>query len=263
MSIYESVARNHSHASENRIHSDDVAQRYGFRGALVPGVAVFGHMTRPLVAALGPGWLGHGVVNTRFLKPAYDGDRLLIELREQADAHLVTCRNDTGELLAELSLVQPRELPAPDSRATLPPARAPSPRVEISSATIEVGVPFAPIRFTPTADENRTYTERVSDDLPLYREGVLHPHLLLHWSNLALVQRYVMPAWIHVGSEMRLRRTLRAGEPIEIRAVPMEKWERKGHELVKLYVAYFVNELLATEVFHTAIYRVATRTAPG
>ena len=32
------------------MHSDDVALAYGFKGALVPGVTVFSHMTQPLVA---------------------------------------------------------------------------------------------------------------------------------------------------------------------------------------------------------------------
>ena len=45
MSAHLHVARNHSLASENRIHSDEIAQRFGFRGALVAGVQVFGHMS--------------------------------------------------------------------------------------------------------------------------------------------------------------------------------------------------------------------------
>ena len=259
MTTYQTVARNHSHTSENRIHDDAVAQRYGFRGGLVPGVAVFGYMTRPLVEALGPKWLGHGFVKTRFVKPAYDGELLSIEMHKREEGHFVTCFNQTGDLLAELSLATPHVLPAPESLAMLAPATSRSHRVGISNEAIEVGLPFAALRLTPDAEENRTYAERVNDDASIYRDGVMHPHLLLHWSNLALVQRYIMPAWIHVGSEMYLRRLLRVGDPIEIRAVPMEKWERKGHELLKLYVAYLVNGTLATEVFHTAIYRVAPK----
>ena len=57
MSVHQPIAINHSHTSENRIHSDDVARAYGFTGALVPGVAVFGHMTYPLTRDLGLDWL--------------------------------------------------------------------------------------------------------------------------------------------------------------------------------------------------------------
>ena len=261
MTTYEITARNHSHTSENRIHSDDVAQRYGFRGGLVPGVAVFGYMTHPLVTELGEAWLGHGILNVRFLKPAYEGDRLHIALATSDATHAVTCRNDRNEVLAELSLTTPKTLPEADARARLPAPSTRPARVDISASAIDIGVPFAPLRQTPSAEDNRTYAERVSDDLDVYRRGVLHPHLLQHWSNLALVQRFVMPAWIHVSSEMRFRRTLRVGDAVEIRAVPIEKWERKGHEFVKLYVAYVVNGEPATEVFHTAIYRVAEKAA--
>jgi hypothetical protein len=68
-----------------------------------------------------------------------------------------------------------------------------------------------------------------------------------------------MPAWIHTGSELRLRKLLRVGDEIEVRAVPLEKWERKGHQFIKLYVAYAVGGEIAAEIFHTAIFRVAAR----
>ncbi len=47
------TAINDGTESENRMHSDDVAARYGFKGALVSGVNVFGYMTQPLVAQFG------------------------------------------------------------------------------------------------------------------------------------------------------------------------------------------------------------------
>ena len=48
MPVHNAVARNFAEASENKIHSDDIAKRFGFTGALVPGVTVFGS---PRVAA--------------------------------------------------------------------------------------------------------------------------------------------------------------------------------------------------------------------
>ena len=44
MPVHSAVARNFAEASENKIHSDDIARRFGFTGALVPGVTVFGHL---------------------------------------------------------------------------------------------------------------------------------------------------------------------------------------------------------------------------
>jgi urease accessory protein UreH len=37
----------------------------------------------------------------------------------------------------------------------------------------------------------------------------------------------------------------------------MEKWRRKGHEFLRLYVAYRRGRELTTEIFHTAIFKVA------
>ena len=45
------VPKNFSEASDNKMHSDDVAARYGFSGGLVPGVAVYAYMTIPVVKA--------------------------------------------------------------------------------------------------------------------------------------------------------------------------------------------------------------------
>ena len=78
-------------------------------------------------------------------------------------------------------------------------------------------------------------------------------------ANQVLVRQFVMPAWIHTGSDITFRRLLRVGEEIEVRAVPLEKWERKGHHFLKLHVAYVARGALATEIDHTAIFRVAQR----
>ena len=64
------TALNDASESENRMHSDEVAARYGFSGALVSGVNVFGYMTQPLVATQGPDWFQQRGFSVRFLLPA-------------------------------------------------------------------------------------------------------------------------------------------------------------------------------------------------
>ena len=102
MRTYQATARNFAHDTENRIHSDDVAAQFGFAGALVAGAAVFGHMTRPLVEALGTDWLSNWAVDVRFLKPAYHGDALTIRHAVAGSEHTVRC-HARGVLLAELT----------------------------------------------------------------------------------------------------------------------------------------------------------------
>ena len=75
---YRVKARNTSATSENKIHDDATARRYGFRGGLVPGVTVYAYLTQPLVAALGPAWLERGTASVRFQKPVFDGEELVV-----------------------------------------------------------------------------------------------------------------------------------------------------------------------------------------
>ena len=102
----------------------------------------------------------------------------------------------------------------------------------------------------------RRASAQITDALPIYK-GCVHPHWLLSMANRALTREYIMPAWIHAGSEVRFRELLRVGDTIAVNAVPVEKWRRKGHEFVRLYLAYHRDDVLVTEIFHTAIFKVA------
>ena len=256
MGAYEVVVKNYAEESENKIHSDQIAKRYGFEGALVPGAAVFGHLTRPLVERFGERWLTHSLSNVRFIKPAYDGDTLSVTLDGDEGGYHVKGINAAGTLLAEMHGSIPDELPAAEDQAVFEaPAKSPA-RPTMTWDTVVEGQPFAIWHFQVTDSRNRIYAEQVADDFDLYR-FVAHPHWLLSTANRALTRDYVMPAWIHVGSEIRFRALVRVGDTLAVRAVPLEKWERKGHQFVRLYLTYYRDDLLTTEIFHTAIFRVA------
>src|ERR1700741_418414 len=83
---YDVRAFNQAAASENKIHDDTVAQRFGFRGALVPGVAVFASMAHQPVTRWGRGFLERGAADCRFLKPVYDGDMVRVSAESEGDA---------------------------------------------------------------------------------------------------------------------------------------------------------------------------------
>ena len=55
--------------SENRMHSDEVAKRYGFRGGLVPGVTVFGYLAQVFEDDQGPEWQSQGWGELRLIRP--------------------------------------------------------------------------------------------------------------------------------------------------------------------------------------------------
>src|SRR5438132_2247019 len=80
---YRVRARNTSAESENKIHDDTVAASYGFRGGLVPGIAVYAYMTVPIVERFGLDWLESGSMQAKFHRPFYDGEEVIV--RAQAD----------------------------------------------------------------------------------------------------------------------------------------------------------------------------------
>ena len=200
-------------------------------------------------------------MTTRFIKPAYHGETISMTDREtDGDGLAVECRNAADVLLATLECtIEATQPPAGSARAFDGADESGQERVEITWDTVQVDEPFATFTWQPDDAHNREYAARVDDETELFRKGVLHPHAILSQANQVLVRRFVMPAWIHTGSEVRFRKLLRVGDAIEVRAVPLEKWERKGHQFIKLYVAYVVGGELATEIFHTAIFRVATK----
>ena len=71
---YRVSAYNTSKLSENKIHDDSVARKFGFSGGLVPGVDVFAYMIHVPVKKWGRAFLERGVIETRFVKPVYDGE---------------------------------------------------------------------------------------------------------------------------------------------------------------------------------------------
>ena len=259
MNVYTATARNYSEESENRMHSDAAAQGYGFEGALVPGVAVFGHMATALTQALGTAWLSGHVASTRFIKPAYHQDALRIE-HEQADGqHQVRCLARDA-LIAELRC-QP-DAPPLDALAEVPGGEPVAQRQKAAWELLHVGEAFPAFGWKPDADEHFAYAAQVEDALPVWLEGnVLHPHALLSTANRAFSNRFELPAWLHVGSEIVFREPVRIGDDIQVRTVPVEKWRKKGHEFVTLYVAYVAGGAVKTEIRHTAIFKVAQRAA--
>ena len=256
MSSYEIVARNHSSAHENRIHSDEVAQKYGFKGALVPGVAVYGHLIRPLAERFGEDFLGRAITALRLIKPAYDGDLLRIDLSGDDGQRLAECRNAEGTLLADLRVHLPDELPPPETPLSLSKRARRRRRVEINWAVVKEGEPYPAWDWEITAAENQRFCAQIADELELY-DAHVHPHAILSIANQALTREFVMPAWIHTASEVRHRQALRVGDRVAVRAVPLEKWCRKGHEFVRLYIDVHRDQALTTEMFHTAIFKVA------
>src|SRR5262245_17853590 len=262
---YKVRACNTSTTSENKIHDDAVARRYGFTGGLVPGVTVYAYLTHPLAEALGAPWLARGTANVRFVKPVFHGEEMLVTgdvTARAADGLTARVRATTaasGEC-AVLEATLPAGLPTPVNGMLYREAALPAERPPASRALFEKLEPLGTPQTLYDAASAAEYLERVSDTLPMYRstEGWVHPAFLLQQSNRALSLNARLGPWIHVGSRVRHLGGARVGEPLATRGRVRSLYERKGREYVELDLL-IVNGATArpvAHVFHTAIYRL-------
>src|SRR5258708_19258610 len=74
LEAYRVQAYNTAKLSENKMHDDTVAKRFGFSSGLVPGVDVMAYMMHLPVRKWGRAFLERGLIEARFIKPVYDGE---------------------------------------------------------------------------------------------------------------------------------------------------------------------------------------------
>jgi acyl dehydratase len=256
------TARNTAPASENKIHDDDVAQKYGFRGGLVPGVTVYAYLTRPLVAALGAAWLERGTATVRFAKPVLDGEEVTLqgeitERTKQGLTAVVRATTAAGGECAVLNATLPAGLPTPINLAMYREAALPDERPEATREHLgRVDVLGTPV--TPYDEERaRTYLASVGDDLSLYSaRGRIHPAFYLDQANRSLDRNIRMGPWIHVGSVVRHLGAGHVGQTLRTRGRVRSLFEKKGREFVEVDLALLADGKPIAHILHTAIYRL-------
>lgn len=262
---YRLFARNTSAGSENKIHDDAVARRYGFPGGLVPGVTLYAYLTRPLVETLGAAWLQRGTAEVKFVKPVVEGEEVTVTgAITERDARGLTATlaasTAAGGDCALLTATLPAGAPTPvngvlyESRP-LPAERPPASRDHLAGLDA-LGTPEALYDATRAA----SYLESVAETLDVYRgqEGFVHPAFFLDQANRAVDRNVKVGPWIHVGSRVRHLGGARAGELLQTRGRVRSLWEKKGREYLELdlLIAAGREARPVAHVLHTAIYQL-------
>lgn len=250
---YRVRAHNSARESENRIHDDAVARRFGFTGGLVPGVEVYAYMAHVPVARWGRAWLEHGSATCRFSGPVYEEDEITVESAETPECLELTVRRGadicaTGTARLDAVVTEAIEIREP------PPA--PADRPPADEQTLEVGTLLAmrPMLVTPElAGEHRADVRET--DAIYAREGLMHPGMVLRACNWVLKDNVVLGPWIHVGSAVRHLGAGRIGEKLSARACVSGNYERKGHRFVELQALVMADARPIAQVEHVAIYR--------
>jgi acyl dehydratase len=253
---YHVSAVNTAKASENKIHDDATAQRFGFKGGFVGGVNVYAYMSHQPLQRWGRPWLERGTGEAKFAKPVYDGAIAEVTAVEDTDGMELNVHSQ-GVLCATGRAAMPVDLtPAP----VLDDFKSVAPRAERTAAdevSLQVGdwLGMIPLLITETFHVQDLEDIRETD--PIYaRERIVHAGTVLRCCNWVLSHNVILPAWIHMGSTVRNLGIARVGDTLNVRAQITRNYEHKGHKWVELDAMVVANETTPIiRATHIAIYR--------
>jgi acyl dehydratase len=259
---WQGTAFNQATASENRIHSDEVAKQYGFRGGLVPGVTVYAYLAHPAVVAWGEEWLSRGVARVRLDRPLYDRDTFAVEASPGEGAlYEGVVRDSEGTVCASGSASLPETPPeAPVRRGDrpVPPAeKRPDATRAALEALREAGMGAVTAKWSPTAELSRYVRDPEHMPDVLRARRLANPAFSLGLANTMLACNVRLGPWIHVESQVQHYAPIEDGSTLAVEATVADLFERRGHEFVELDVAAFVEpDRPVLSARHRAIYRL-------
>ena len=255
LETYRVSAYNTSKQSENKIHDDAVARRFGFSGGLVPGVDVLAYMLHPPIAKWGRDFLEHGLIEARFLKPVYDGE-ITDVIAGESDGALSIEVESRNEFCATGSASLPASAPL-FSLNDFTEVAAVAERKPVNENSYQVGKWLGTLPRDWAGDAAREYLHDIRERDEIYaREGLGHPGLLQRVMNKVLVDNAILGPWIHVGSRMQLLSAWKSGDELTARARVTGNYEKKGHRFVELDGLVVANgKTPVAHCRHIAIYQ--------
>ena len=252
---YRVQAYNTAKQSENKMHDDTVAKRFGFSGGLVPGVDVMAYMMHQPVAKWGRPFLERGLIDARFVKPVYDGE--MAELTaEESNGVLSIDVHSRGQLCATGTASLPASAPV-FSLGDYKEVPAVAERQPVNAASYGLGKWLGTTPRDWPGEAARGYLADIREADPIYaKEGLGHPGLLQRVMNRALVDNAILGPWIHVGSHMQLLSAAKTGDVITARAKVIGNYDKKGHRFVELDALVVANgQTPLAHCHHIAIYQ--------
>ncbi|MDA0351738.1 MAG: MaoC/PaaZ C-terminal domain-containing protein [Chloroflexi bacterium] len=251
----------------NPIHSSEVAAKFGFRGALIGGVTVWGWATPAILEALGDGWLSRGWSEFGFRQPTYPGDQLTIvaePVDDDSGAWSITMTNQDGvqcvwgtvglgdaDWLDEYTTPQQMtDAPAPDPRPALVLESAPVGQDWLAKsidATPELAREFA-------ADKQHSDDARFVGDQPL-----LHPAWTAGWAENLLRHNTYVPSSMHTRSRIQHLAPIHSGQVVTGGAHFLEAYERNAHHFANYDVLLRgADGTDLARLRHWTVFRIAT-----
>lgn len=247
-------AFNTATASDNKIHDDATASRFGFTGGLVPGVDIFAYMQHGPVRRWGREWLSQGAMRARFVKPVYDGEQATLTATPEGEDTLrleLSSRNEPCGLGTAHRIAQHAAIDIPP--AAQQPDQATRPKASMQSMIAGQVFGYPPEVYT--RDLGGEHLDHVREDAALFDNGNLcNPAYMLRRVNYILATNVMLGPWIHSESDIRLHALLHHGQVLDTRARVTDNFERNGHLTVALDFAVLADGAPAMTGRHWAIY---------
>jgi acyl dehydratase len=258
---YQVRARNLVPDSDNKIHDDDVAQRFGFSGALVPGVEVFAYAVHPFVAAWGTAFFDGGRLAVRFRRPVYDGDlvEVVAEAQPGDSAWGFRIAGADGEVRATGTAHAPLAVGDRPDASRFPVADIPADPPPADAHSLAIGTVLGTIVETATPSGCADYLAGIGETSPRYAgEGIVHPGLLLRMVNASLFRNVALGPWIHTESDCTFLGIALVGVTLSSRAIVTGLSSRNGNDYVHYDALVLADDDPVMLAHHTAIYRLGT-----
>jgi hypothetical protein len=244
---WQGMAFNQVPDSQNQIHGDKVAQAYGFKGGLVPGVTVSAYLIHPAVTTFGLEYLTRGSAHVRVNSPLYDGEEFSVGIVDQNDtsysAHLL--RSD-GTPLAEATVDIGIDIGDPpqmrgDEQLDL--------QLDVPVATPENmlklmmdGCKAYRVRWDKSHPMSRYLTDpaQMAELLQFGdKAGFANPSFVLGVSNWVLAGNAQMNPWVHMETRSQNYAAIPPGSVILAEMSMVDLFSKKGHEFVDVEVNLF------------------------
>ena len=259
---WQGIAFNQVPNSTNQIHGDEMAQRFGFKGGLVPGVTVSAYLLHPVTETFGMEFLERGYAHCRVNSPLYDHETFEVEITDQGLQHCHTClKRNSGEPLAVAETSIPTAASSPPVFRGAPlgnqPVDLPATRENFERLQANGCKAFS-YRWNHE-HEMSSYLRNRLDMSDLYAvEGFANPSYILGISNWVLSANIYMNPWLHLETRSQNFAGLAAGTDMIGEMSVADLFEKRGHEFVDVEVNIFDadSRQCYTAIRLRAIYRL-------
>jgi hypothetical protein len=255
----------------NKIHTADGGSAYGFRGALIGGVTLYGWCIPTILDAMGEDWLDRGWIYIQFRRPTYPDERIRFRVTRDDEgvtrftATKIEADGSEGEvaLRGELGMGEAAWLGdlQLSQRRTADPVLEQKEWLTLDNAP--VGQDIRTLGYHVSVEDARQTGNEQIEPMELYtgEQPLVHPSVVARQMITLLAHSYDYgnPS-IHASSHIQHFKRPYAGQDFVLTGHMVDAYEKGGH-----YYSVVDGNLLdasgeeVARIRHTNIFKVAKR----